>query len=62
MSLRDFETTSAEIEELATEIANALSGKEDFLLLEINAFAQIGKAQDVYPSEELVLDKKHSKR
>jgi CRISPR-associated protein Csy3 len=61
MNLRDFETSSPEIEELATEIANALSGKVDFLLLEINAFAQIGKAQDVYPSEELVLDKSTAK-
>jgi len=61
IGLRDFDSTSPEIDQLATEIANALSGKEDFLLLEINAFAQIGIAQDVYPSEELVLDKSTAK-
>jgi CRISPR-associated protein Csy3 len=61
IGLRDFEITSADIEELATEIANALSGKEDFLLLDISAFAQVGFAQDVYPSEELVLDKSTAK-
>ena len=61
IGLRDFETISTDIDELAAEIANALSGKEDFLLLEINAFAQVGFAQDVYPSEELVLDKSNAK-
>jgi CRISPR-associated protein Csy3 len=61
MNLREFNNTSPEIAELTTEIANALSGKEDFLLLEINAFAQVGFAQDVYPSEELVLDKSNAK-
>jgi len=61
MKLRDFETSSPELEELATEIANALSGETEFLLLEINAFAQVGFAQDVYPSEELVLDKSTAK-
>lgn len=68
IGLRDFETTSVGIEELATEIANALSGKDDltgekveFLLLEIKAFAKVGFAQDVYPSEELVLDKSTAK-
>jgi CRISPR-associated protein Csy3 len=61
IGLRDFETTTADIEDLAAEIAKALSGEEDFLLLEIKAFAKIGFAQDVYPSEELVLDKSTAK-
>jgi CRISPR-associated protein Csy3 len=61
MSIRDLETNNADIEALAQEIAKALTGGTDFLLLEINTFAQIGKAQDVYPSEELVLDKGNSK-
>lgn len=60
-STRNFDSSTKETEELATQIADALSGKTDFLLLEINAFAQVGKAQDVYPSEELVLDKSNGK-
>ncbi len=58
---RDFDVKNAEIESLSEKIAEALSGKADFLLLEINAYAQVGKAQDVYPSEELVLDKSNAK-
>lgn len=61
ISTRNFDSSSANIDALAEKIAEALSGKTDFLLLEINAYAQIGKAQDVYPSEELVLDKNNSK-
>lgn len=56
-SLREFGQVNSELQELATLIASALSGKIRFLLLEIEAFALIGKAQEVYPSEELVLDK-----
>ena len=61
ISIRDFNSSTADIEELGQKIAEALSGETDFLLLEIIAFAQVGKAQDVYPSEELVLDKGNSK-
>jgi len=61
ISIRNFEANSSDLEELAGKIAAALSGKTDFLLLEINAFAKIGNAQDVYPSEELVLDKSNAK-
>ncbi len=61
LGIRDFESSTADIEALGKEIAKALSGETDFLMLEINAYAQIGKAQDVYPSEELVLDKGNSK-
>ncbi len=58
---RDFDSNTPDIEALTIYIADALSGDTDFLLLEINAYAQVGKAQDVYPSEELVLDKSNSK-
>jgi len=57
ISIRDFENNDPKIQELANEIASALSGEKDFILLDIIAFAQVGNAQDVYPSEELVLDK-----
>ncbi len=60
-NIQNFENSSAEKNELAELIASTLSGENEFLLLEINAFAKVGKSQDVYPSEELVLDKNNSK-
>lgn len=60
-NLRDFDSTTSDINDLANEIANALTGVEPFLLLDINAYAQVGLGQDVYPSEELVLDKSTAK-
>jgi CRISPR-associated protein Csy3 len=61
ISTQHFDNANADIDDLAVKIAEALSGKTEFLLLEINTYAQIGNAQDVYPSEELVLDKGNSK-
>ena len=57
ISVRGFDTPNPDIAALASKIARALSGEIGFLLLDITAFAQVGKAQEVYPSEELVLDK-----
>lgn len=59
--LRTFDSKDVKIDELAEKIAKALSGVNDFLMLEITAYAQVGKSQEVYPSEELVLDKGNSK-
>jgi len=56
-SLRDFNTDSPTLQTLANKIADALSGKLPYLLITVNAYALVGKAQEVYPSEELVLDK-----
>ncbi len=61
ISTHNFDNVGDDIKDLATHIADALSGKTNYLLLEIIAYAQLGKAQDVYPSEELVLDKGNSK-
>lgn len=61
LNIKNFDNTTPDIDALAQKIAHALSGDADFLLLEINAYAKVGKAQDVYPSEELVLDKSNSK-
>ena len=58
ISIRDFDRQNPDIDTLANQIAQALSGeKNKSLLLDITAYAQIGKAQEIYPSEELVLDK-----
>lgn len=54
---RDMGTTTEEVDSLAKYIAVALSSDNDFLMLDISCYAKVGKAQDVYPSEELVLDK-----
>lgn len=56
-SLRNFDSTDPDLQTLANKIADALSGKLPYLLISINAYALVGKAQEVYPSEELVLDK-----
>lgn len=61
-SLTNFEVpenVQTEINELAKVIANGLSGK--LAILKITAFARIGAGQEVYPSEELILDKGNAK-
>lgn len=62
ISTRNFDYKDSHISALAEKIAAALAGKSDFLLLEVTAYAQVGKAQEVYPSEELVLDKGKGKK
>lgn len=54
---RDFDIQDHKIDELGKRIAAALASKDDFLMLDVACYVQIGKAQEVYPSEELVLDK-----
>lgn len=61
ISTKNFDAESADIQSLADRIATVLASDDDFLVLEINCFAKVGKAQEVYPSEELVLDKSNSK-
>lgn len=56
-SLGDFNANTTDLTKLANKIADALSGKLPYLLITVNAYALVGKAQEVYPSEELVLDK-----
>lgn len=56
-SLRDFESNNPDLQTLTDKIAAALSGKLPYLLIAVDAYALVGKAQEVYPSEELVLDK-----
>ncbi len=54
---RNMEASDAQITSLAERIATALASENDFLFLDITCHAKVGKAQDIYPSEELVLDK-----
>ena len=57
ISTRHFDCDNNKVTELATIIAAALASEDGYLFLDINCFAKVGKAQEVYPSEELVLDK-----
>ena len=60
-STRHFDHTDEQVNSLAARIAQTLSSESDNLMLQIDCFAKVGKAQEVYPSEELVLDKGNSK-
>ena len=64
--LKNFDySLEGDLKILINHIANALAGVNEYehnaLILDINVFAKVGTAQDVYPSEELVLDKGNSK-
>lgn len=54
-STRDF-TGDTQTRELGATIAQALAGKQ-YLLLDVVAFARIGAGQEVFPSQELILDR-----
>lgn len=54
-SLRDFKNKSEELLKLAAVIKNGLKNKE-YVCLYVEAFVLMGKGQEVFPSQELVLD------
>lgn len=60
-SLRDFDDKDDNVLALANCIADALCGTKPYLFLEVEANVLLGHGQEVYPSEELVLDKKSEK-
>ena len=55
-SLREFATDRPDLDTLAQVIEQGLSG-QNHTLLEVIAYARIGDGQEVYPSQELILDK-----
>lgn len=58
-SLRNFDApadAAATLKELASVIEQGLVGK-DYVLLEVIAYARVGDGQEIYPSQELILDK-----
>ncbi len=64
LSLRDFAVPAAienDLQALADLIAQGLAGNSH-VLLQVTAFARLGAAQEVYPSQELILDKANSKK
>lgn len=56
-SLKNFDAHDAALDEVASLVAAALRGEKPYLLLDITANALVGRGQEVYPSEELILDK-----
>jgi CRISPR-associated protein Csy3 len=63
-SLRSLTAVAAEVDDLAalaSLIASGLAGKSH-VLLQITAFARVGAGQEVFPSQELILDKGSSKK
>ncbi len=60
-SLRGFDVDDEDVIELGSLIAEVLCSENKFINLQIDAYVKAGEAQDVYPSEELVLDKDSGK-
>ena len=60
-NLRSMNIESTEIKELGSEIAAGLEGKRH-VLLQVTAFVRAGTGQEVFPSQELILDKGASKK
>lgn len=58
LSLRDFEAGGSEVsrDAVAALIADGLTGSRH-VLLRITAFVRLGAGQEVYPSQELILDR-----
>ena len=59
ISLRDFSVANNDVgnlQPLAALIENGLSGQQH-VLLHITAFVRVGTGQEVFPSQELILDK-----
>ena len=64
LSLRNFDApadAANDLKALSDCIAQGLAG-QSHVLLHITAFARLGAAQEVYPSQELILDKGNSKK
>ena len=59
-SLANFDTQSDDLNALAGVIEKGLSGSE-FALLHVTAFVKLGGGQEVFPSQELVLDSSSAK-
>lgn len=55
LSLKNFDNTNDDLTELAKLIEKGLND-DAFIILYIKAFAKMGYGQEVYPSQELVLD------
>jgi CRISPR-associated protein Csy3 len=55
-SLRTFDASSAELTQLAALLEDGLTGSRH-VLLQVTAYLRVGAGQEVFPSQELILDK-----
>ena len=60
-STKTMECDDKDVVKLGEMIADILASEDEHLLLEIDCYVKVGKAQTVYPSEELVLEKNTNK-
>ena len=61
MDLRALSAINSEVKDLGQAIATGLAGTEH-VLLQVTAFVRMGAGQEVFPSQELILDKGASKK
>ena len=61
MDLRALSAINSEVKDLGQAIATGLAGTEH-VLLQATAFVRMGAGQEVFPSQELILDKGASKK
>lgn len=60
--LKSFDQDDEQVDELSGYIADALCGKRNYAFFKVTAYVLLGSGQDVYPSEELILDKGRGKK
>ena len=60
-NLRALDAINSEVKSLGQAIASGLAGTEH-VLLQVTAFVRMGAGQEVFPSQELILDKGASKK
>ena len=61
LHLRALDAINSEVKALGQTIADGFAGKEH-VLLQVTAFVRVGAGQEVFPSQELILDKGSSKK
>lgn len=55
--LRNFDVTNSDLAALAGVIESGLAAPDGYALLDVQAYARMGDAQEIYPSQELILDR-----
>lgn len=58
-SLRDFSASSADLTQMGALLEQGLGGTHH-VLLQVTAYVRVGPGQEVFPSQELILDKEKS--